>query len=51
MSYVQTCMSVCLLLVLDYIPKLQRESAQGISQGASGAAALSAEIKGWENGT
>jgi hypothetical protein len=41
MSHVQT-VSVRLPVTLsfDYIPKLQRSSAQGITQGASGAAVL-----------
>ena len=48
MSYVQT-VSVRLSVVtlsFDYIPKLQRSSAQGISQGASGAAALGGRDQG-----
>jgi len=42
--------SVC-YFVLDYTPKLHISSAQGISYGASGAAALAAETKERWNGT
>jgi len=37
--------SVC-YIILDYILKLHRSSAQGISQGASGAAALGSSDQG-----
>jgi len=39
-------LSICLLRVFDYTPTLHRLSAQGISQEASGAAALGGREKG-----
>ena len=37
-------------IVMDYIPKLQRSSAQGINQGASCAAALGSSDQGRKMG-